>query len=182
MNPNHLSSAEQRARAILDAYGSNPNQWPPAEVQPTLDCLANSPTLQQYQAQIAPLDMIIQSEQQLTLQEFGNQSPLQQRILATLPPQSPAHDANFANSSAWRRILDWLVMPRFAIAIASAAVLAIALLVTQAPQQQTMALASNEFDAWAWYDITGQELPEQTTATTLTMMDLIDLEVYEDDG
>lgn len=182
MNQNHLSSAEQRARAILDAYGSNPNQWPQAEVQPTLDCIANSPALQQYQAQVAQLDMRIESEQQATLQEFGDQSPLHQRILATLPAQLPAHHASFATSSAWRRIIDWLVTPRFAIAIASTAVLAIALLMPQAPQQQSTELASNEFDAWAWYDITGQELPEPTTAATLTMMDLIDFEVYEDDG
>ena len=63
MSLTYLSSAERRARAILDAYGSWPECWPDNERQTTLECIAHSAALQQYQSQIVDLDLRIQSAQ-----------------------------------------------------------------------------------------------------------------------
>lgn len=182
MNPNHLSAAEQRARTILDAYGSRPEQWPHAERQATLACITRSSALQHYQAQLAQLDRLIESEQHLSLAQTTNQASLQQRILDQLPCQASISPAVFPVATSWRRIIDWFVSPRFALAATSIAVLAIFLLIPLSPPRQTMHTVSTEFESWAWYDVTGQELPAASTTSMLTMMDLIELEVNEDGG
>jgi hypothetical protein len=181
MSLNYLSSAERRARAILDAYGSWPVCWPAAERQATRDCIAHSTALQHYQAQIAYLDKCIQSEQATALQPPADVLALQQRILASLPAQ-PSTQANSSTASVGKRIIDWLLPPRFALALAGIAVLAIVMLVPRTQPHVNFKQAASPYEAWTWYDVTGQELPVATSTAALTMTDLIDLEVNEDGG
>lgn len=182
MKPNLLSAADQRTLAVLNAYGSNPAHWPPDERTRTLDCIARSPQLQHYQAEIARLDVCIANAQETSLDQIGMPARLQERILAQLPAQTSQHAASSSSDSGWRKYLAWLIAPRLAIAYASLILLAIVLLLPHSSPPGKPALASNEFEAWAWYDITGQELPTPGMPASLTLMDLVDPDVTEDGG
>ena len=178
MSLTYLSSAERRARAILDAYGSRPAAWPADERQVTLECIAHSPALQQYQTELADLDQRIQSEQAAALPAQADVLALQQRILARLPVQ--AETSVTKTMPRWQHVRAWLARPRPAIALAGLAVLAIVMLM---PRPQPPAISSQvagQYETWSWYDITGQDLPAANTTTALTMTDLLDLEMDED--
>jgi hypothetical protein len=181
MNPKSPSSAEQRAYAILDAYGSWPECWPAEERQDTLECLAHSPLLQRYQAQSAELDRRIQSEQATALPTQAEVHTLQQRILASLPAQAGGQALTLHTSSLWQRLFPWLVTPHFALALAGLAVLAIVIGLPHSTPPSVYKYPSNQYEAWSWYDITGQDLPVATTTASLTMTDFIDLEI-DDNG
>lgn len=182
MSQNYLSSAEQRARAILDAYGSWPASWPADECQATLDCIALSPALQRYQAQLENLDLRIHAAQSAAQPATTEIQALQQRILASLP--TPANTRRSpVPASNWRRLSDWLRLPRHALALVSIAILAIVLSMHRpATVVNPRPPAVTSFAAWSWYDITGQELPTRDATTALTMTDLVDLEINEDGG
>ena len=181
MSLTYLSSAEYRARAILDAYGSRPEHWPDDEREATLECIAHSAELQQHQSALAELDRRIESAQAHAMPAPAEIRALQQRILASLP----AHAANPATAprlSAWQLLRNWLVTPRFAIALSAFAVLVMLLGIPRTHAPVVPPQAAGQFEAWSWYDITGQDLPDASAPATLTMTDLIDLELNEDGG
>ncbi len=180
MSLTYLSSAERRAREILEAYGSSPSCWPAEERQTTLDCIALSPALQLYRAQLAELDQRIQAEQAATLLRIGDAEALQQRILAQLPAQSGTSASD--KTRLGQRLLRWLVMPRFAFALTSVAVLAVIMMMPRSPSIDVPPQTTSQYAAWSWYDITGQDLPATSATSTLTMTDFIDLELDEDGG
>lgn len=179
MSLNYLSVTERRARAILETYGSAPASWPEDARQLTLECIAHSPVLQRYQAQIADLDRRIQSAQAAALPSTTEVLALQQRILATLPAQTRPQ-ANARTQRIRKSIIDWLLTPRFALALTGLAVLAIVVLWPQPLPPVLQPQASSQYEAWSWYDITGQELSVANSNTSLTMTDWIDLETNED--
>lgn len=181
MSLTYLSSAERRARAILDAYGSWPECWPDIERQATLECIAHSVTLQQYQSQIADLDLRIQSEQAAALPRQADVFALQQRILASLPAGSGGR-VSAGTRSIYKRIIDWFITPHFAVALAGIAVLTVVMLQQHVQPTTPSEPATNAYEAWAWYDITGQDLAVANTASSLSMTDWIGLEDSEDGG
>lgn len=183
MNPkNYLSSAEQRARAILDAYGSLADAWPANERQTTLDCIARSPFLQDYRAQLAELDLRIAAAQYDAVIATPSINTLQQRILFSLPIQSHL-SANKKHLNRRSAIFNWPLSTRFAMTLASLLLLAI-LLDQYRPSHipQTHLPASASLAAWTWYDVTGQNLPSRQASSTLTITDLIDTGLNQNGG
>ena len=181
MSLTYLSSAERRARAILDAYGSWPECWPDNERQTTLECIAHSAALQQYQSQIVDLDLRIQSAQASALPRQADVLALQQRILARLPASSGGRDSA-GTRSIYKRIIDWFITPHFAVALTGIAVLTIVMLHQHMLSTAPSKPATSAYEAWAWYDITGQDLAVANTASSLTMTDFLGLEDNEDGG
>jgi len=182
MSLTYLSSAERRAREILEAYGSSPTCWPAEERQATLDCIAHSPALQQYQAQLADLDQCIRAELAATLSQASDVAALHQRILARLPAQSTGQIPG--KTALWHRVFNWLATPRFAFALTGFLVIAVAMMMPRSPSPLPglSPQATAQYADWSWYDITGQDLPAASSTTSLTMTDLIDLELDEDGG
>lgn len=181
MNQSFLSSAEHRARVILDAYGSQPEAWPVNERQAILDCLARSAILQRYRAQLEELDDRIASAQSDALRH-GDTRALQQRILSQLPGQfRPAGSDKPAlrKSSAF----GWLHSPRLAVALASVLLLVVILGTHHIPPTpRPQATASASFAAWTWYDITGQDLQQKQSSSSASMTDLIDMDLNQAGG
>lgn len=163
---------EQRVRALLDAYGSDPVAWPPEERDAALAILAQSPGLQAQQAQAARLDNLIGHERNLAALDDADTQALQACILEGLPDK-PSHRGD----SIWRNLLGSLVPPRLAFALATFTIVATAVYL-QIPDADLPA-ARGEFEQWAWYDITGQEL---NTTTELSMLDFLELEITEGDS
>ena len=171
------SVTEARVRELLDAYGSDPASWPAQEREAALVIIASSADLQAQQAHSALLDDILRHDQHAALQDIGSTQALQARILAGLPERAshrpPAH-------AAWQNLLASLFTPRLAFALATFMVVT-ATVYLQIPPATELASQSGEFEQWAWYDVTGQSLDNQSNTAALSMMDLIELEVVEDD-
>lgn len=178
MSQNYLSSAERRAMAILDAYGSRPEHWPVEERQTTLSSIARSNNLQRYQARLEDLDLRIEAAQTASIPSSREVQALQQRILASLPNTS----RSAFEIHGWQRLRDWLMAPRHAVALAALAVLAIVLATPHSPTHIAAKQSANSaYAAWSWYDVTGQNLaPVKHTTTALTMTDFINLEIDQD--
>lgn len=180
MSLNYLSSAERRARTILDAYGSSPARWPTEERQQTQECIAHSTALRAYQAQLAELDQLIQCECDVEQAQVADVSALQQRILNLLPAKPIALTRR--SKPLWQRLHNSLFTPRLVAALSVLAVVAVILLAPHARQPMLSPQALNGYEAWSWYDITGQELATVNKPTAMTMTDFIDLETDEDGG
>lgn len=182
MNPNYLSSAERRAYAVLAAYGSKPAAWPEAERESIRECVARSPALQRYQSQHEELDACIDSAQAAALPANSELHVLQQRILASLPAQATA-GSKLAPVPGWMRIASWLITPRHSLALVAIMALAVFLNLHHSPSLMTSdSGGASSYAAWSWYDITGQELPAKQATSSLTMSDLINLELDQDGG
>lgn len=172
------SVTETRVRELLDAYGSNPAAWPAEEREAALAVLSRSAALQAHQAHVSTLDNIIAQDRAVQIQNIGTPHALQQRILAGLPVRSqhPVHAHGF-----WQNLFASLFTPRLAFALAT--FMAVAVMVyLQIPPDAQLANHNNEFEQWAWYDITDQTLGNQGEVASLSMMDLIELEINEDGG
>ncbi|MBI1425069.1 MAG: hypothetical protein GC149_16605 [Gammaproteobacteria bacterium] len=181
MKPKFLSPAEHRAYAILEAYGSWPECWPVEERQTTRESIAHSPQLQRYQTDIADLDQRIQAEQAAALPTQAEVLNLQQRILTSLPASTTPMRADRIIKRD-RFLRRWWSTPRLALALASAALIAIVIHVSPTTPPLNDTATGNQYEAWAWYDITDQDLPAANNSTTVSMTDLIDLEIGEDGG
>lgn len=178
MSQNYLSSAERRAMAILDAYGSRPEHWPSEERQATLNSIARSGRLQRYQVRLEDLDLCIEAAQVASLPSAHEVQVLQQRILASLPNTA----GTTFETRGWQRLFNWLITPRYAVALAALTVLAIVLAMPHSPTHvATQQTANSAYARWSWYDVTGQDLaPAKHTPAALTMTDFINLEIDQD--
>lgn len=168
---------EARVSELLDAYGSNPAAWPESEREAALAILATSTALQAQQAQAALLDDIILRNQARTMADAGSTQALQARILAGLPARS---SQSRPRQNAWQSLLVGLFPPRLALALATFMIVAVSVYL-QVPHGTNPTGRNSEFEQWAWYDITGQELGDRPATAELNMMDLIELEVNEND-
>jgi len=180
MSLHYLSSLERRSRAILDAYGSSPASWPAEERQQTLECIAHSAALQAYQAQLAKLDQRIRCERDFGQAQVADVFTLQQRILKQLPANPVTITPR--RKPRWQSLHNWLMTPRLVAALSVLGVVALILLAPHVRQPMLTPQALNGYEAWSWYDITGQELATVNKPTAMTMTDLIDLETGEDGG
>ena len=54
--------SQERAKALLMAYGAEPERWPPEWREPLILALANDPVLQEYAADEARLDQAMVAE------------------------------------------------------------------------------------------------------------------------
>jgi len=171
MSRNIPRSAEDRTREIIDAYGTCPAQWPTAEREATLESLAHSQPLQAYRAQHEDLDRHLADAQALTAPTAHEVQALQRRILASLPAQG-------TRSWRWPGLPEWLNPPRLALAgIGILALMLVSLLhytPGPAPGQP-----DSGYEAWTWYDITGQELSGGQTSAGMSMTEFIDLDEPE---
>lgn len=179
MTREFLSSAERRAHAILDAYGSQPQCWPEAERQHTLDCIAGSVELQAYLTHVKQLDAHIHSARDTDMPSRQEVYALQQRILSSLPTQATSPSASSRQSG---NFLQWLLMPRLSFALLGTALLALVFIVHNPAPHTTTTSATTSYAAWSWYDITGQELSPSSRTTAMTMTDLVDLEMDQGDS
>lgn len=130
--------------------------------------------------QLAGLDRRIQAGQAAALAQHADVHALQQRILDLLPATSCTQEPGIP--SFWQRMVGWPDTPRFALALAGLAVFALVMIMPQSQPPGVSPRAAAQYEAWSWYDITGQDLPASNDSTALTMTDLIDLEVDQDGG
>jgi hypothetical protein len=166
MNRNIPPLSEQRTRAIIDAYGARPAHWPAAERQAALACLAQSHKLQEYCRQQEDLDTRIETALHAAAHDTPAIQALQQRILDALPAQPPL---------VQRTLYAWINLPRFALAGAGLLTVALLFMLYRTPVPRPP-LAVSAYEIWAWYDITGHELPDDTTGTAMTMTDFVELD------
>ena len=127
-----------RFRALLDAYGANPDRWPPEERDAARALLAQSPHAQRWRDASAQLDAI------LDLAPAGaTASALVERILAAAPehqtaasatarPPAPRLVSAQATRRATRRARAWRYAGA-ALPLAAAAVLVLWLLTASPP-------------------------------------------------
>jgi hypothetical protein len=124
-------------RALLDAYGADPNRWPPEERDAALTLLARSPEAQRWRDATAQLDTI------LDLASAPTASPgLTERILWTVRPQAPRRASFHASRRTTPRWRVWSYVGT-ALPLAAAASLVVWLLTepSRTPERTNVTIA-----------------------------------------
>jgi hypothetical protein len=193
-----------RFRQILDCYGSTPSAWPQDERQAALSLLKASPELQTLHDQAQTLDKLLiqqQKQESYTIDDSAMQA-LQQRIMRELPEQEVTDNRIDINRQSGRRDHSkpssthrshrshlWMGSLAASLFIVSLSVGVIHQLLgpghTIVPptdrqhvtNQQNNVTAYSDFDKWAWEDITGESLPNNTDNGPANMLALVDMEL-----
>jgi hypothetical protein len=170
--------SEERARALLEAYGGNPDAWPAEQRQAMSARIAASAELQRARAGHRQLDGLLENDRAAAAIDHAGSSDLAARILAQLPDQPWSSSAS---GRGWLNRLRWpLTQPLWAAATAVAVIVGLVMLQT-APGPSSERSPSMAFEEWAWQDITGQSLDHKTDPQ-LDVLDLIELESAIDDA
>ncbi len=139
---NHTSTMSlERLRALLDAYGANPDRWPPEERATALALLEQSPEAQRWRDASAHLDALLDQAP-----GYEASADLIDRILAAAP--TPARSANRTPAPyrhVTRRVRAWRAIAA-ALPLAAAAVLVLWALTkpSQTPERANVSLAEIE--------------------------------------
>lgn len=139
---NHPSTMSlERLRALLDAYGANPDRWPPEERMAALALLEQSPQAQRWRDASASVDALLDHAP-----GFEVSATLIDRILAAAP--TPAPSANRTPPPyrhTPRRVWAWRTLAA-ALPLAAAAVVVLWVLTkpSQTPERATVTLAEIE--------------------------------------
>lgn len=139
---NHPSTMSlERLRALLDAYGANPDRWPPQERAAALALLEQSPEAQRWRDASARIDALLDHAP-----GFEVSATLIDRILAAAP--TPAPSANRTPPPyrhTTRRVWAWRIIAA-AAPLAAAAVLVLWVLnkPSQTPERANVTLAEIE--------------------------------------
>lgn len=193
-----------RLQQLLDCYGSSPTSWPEEERQDALTLLKNTPELHTLHGQTQQLDNFFtqHKEYEASMVDKNAMQLLQQRIMRDLPEQIlddkqdgiHKHDGRQGHSNRnkeYRSHRNRLWMSSLA---ASLFIVSLSLGVihqiygpghTQLPpvasqhpaNQQDNIMVSNDFDAWAWEDITGESVSDNNDNGAATMLALVDMEL-----
>jgi hypothetical protein len=131
----------ERLRALLDAYGANPDRWPPEERAAALALLEQSPQAQRWRDASARIDALLDHAP-----GFEVSATLIDRILAAAP--TPAPSANRTPPPyrhITRRVRTWRTLAA-ALPLAAAAVLVLWVLnkPSQSPERSNVTLAEIE--------------------------------------
>ena len=139
---NHPSTMSlERLRALLDAYGANPDRWPPEERMAALALLEQSPQAQRWHDASARIDALLDYAP-----GFEVSATLIDRILAAAP--TPAPSANRTPPPyrhITRRVRTWRTLAA-ALPLAAAAVVVLWVLTkpSQTPERANVTLAEIE--------------------------------------
>jgi hypothetical protein len=115
-----------RLRALLEAYGADPDRWPPEERNAALALLAQTPEAQRWRDASARLDALLDQAP-----AYGGSPALIARILAATPAPAPTTIRTPpANRRLTRRLRAW---PAIASAIPLAAAAALVLWLSTKP-------------------------------------------------
>ena len=139
---NHSSTMSlERLRALLDAYGANPERWPPEEREAALALVEQSPQAQHWRDASARVDALLDHAPGIEVS-----ATLIDRILAAAP--TPAPSANRTPPPyrhTTRRVRAWQTLAA-AVPLAAAAVVVVWVLTkpSQTPERTNVALAEIE--------------------------------------
>jgi hypothetical protein len=182
----------KRLRQLLDCYGSTPSAWPQDERRAALTLLKSSPEMETLRCQAQTLDNLLMQHQaqETNTMDTTAMQVLQQRIMHELPEQDgDLHQAGHEPEHRSHRGRFWMGSLAASLFIVSLSFGVIHQLfgpnhipvtpVTHphVANQQNNAVASNDFDEWAWEDITGESLSNNTDSEPATMLALVDLEL-----
>jgi hypothetical protein len=119
-----------RLRAILQAYGAEPDRWPPDERSAALALLSHTPEAQRWRDASGRLDALLDQAP-----SHRGSSALTARILAAIPARTTIRTASL-NRRLARRIRVW---PAIRIAIPLAAAALVLWLVSKPPEGPELA-------------------------------------------
>ena len=134
-----------RFRALLDAYGANPDRWPPEECDAARALLAQSPHAQRWRDASAQLDALLD----LALAKLASPALLE-RILVSAPARGSSEITQVPRvASTRRRVARHARVWRYvgaALPLAAAAALALWLLVkpSRTPERLNVSVAALE--------------------------------------
>jgi len=174
---NTMKPADQeRAEAILHAYGGDPDCWPANERTAVLEQIKKSGQLQSLQHNARSLDNLIAEDVEKTCMPVPGTEAIAARINNSLPAQQDTVGALF---TFFQQFMHW--QPRFVQAgIGIAFLVLVMVLILPANNRPTgHPTGQAAFEQWVWEDITGQPLTSNDYMAELTFMDLVDLEVDE---
>jgi len=131
----------ERLRALLDAYGANPDRWPPGERMAALALLEQSPQAQRWRNASASVDALLDHAP-----GFEVSTTLIDRILAAAP--TPVPSANRTPPPCrhtTRRVWAWRTLAAaLPLAAAAAVVLWVWTKPSQTPERANVTLAEME--------------------------------------
>lgn len=180
-----------RFRQLLDCYGTSPSAWPEDERKAALTLLKTSSELQTMCDQAQSLDRLLAQHQaqDSSAQDAKAVQSLEQRIMHELPEQDGIQNQAIAVSvHRPHRSRIWIGSLAASLFIASLSFgvihqlfgpghsTATSIVQPQIPDQQNN-LAGNDFDKWAWEDITGESLTTEIDNGPATMLALVDMEL-----
>jgi len=181
---------DNRLLQLLDCYGSESESWPENERQAALSLLNGSQELRHYQAEVRELDTLLnqlKAQDNQSINQLDTQQ-LQQRIMQHLHEFEPVSGSNIEelqitkhHSAIWRhkhRSRFWIGSIAASLFVVSLSVGVISQLINSTEHQQVNQLqSSNEFIQWAWEDVTGESLAEETENEPAILMALVDLDI-----
>jgi hypothetical protein len=170
-----------RLRQLLDCYGSESSSWPEDERQAALSLLKGSPELKQYRDDVRELDRLLtqlKSQENQTVDQKAVHS-LQQRIIQELPAQAsnPGNESvqDTNRSSFW---MGSIAASLFIVGLSAGVIHQLTNSGQNNANSQTGNYqTSNEFDQWAWEDVTGETLVIDTDNDPTTLLALVELEL-----
>lgn len=170
-----------RLRQLIDCYGSESSSWPEDERQAALSLLKGSPELNQYRNDTRKLDKLLaqlQSTEIQTIDQTAMQS-LQQHIMQKLPEQeSNASNTSVRNKNRSRFWMGSIAASLFIVGLSAGV---IHQLINPGQNiigsQASISQANNEFEQWAWEDVTGESLTIDTDNDPTTLLALVELEL-----
>lgn len=182
-----------RLRQLIDCYGSESTCWPENERQAALSLLKGSPELRHYRDDARRLDTILEQlkvQENNTINTDATQS-LQQRIMHGLPEQQSTSSKDYVDEQPATEntvTVQHTGSSRFWIGSIAASLFIISLsagIIHQLmspgqkivnPPNNTLQV-DNEFAQWAWEDITGESLVEETDNDPGTLLAMVELEL-----
>ena len=181
-NPTTKPVTQTRIKELLECYGSSASSWPAEERQAALNLLKGSPELTRLREQTQSLDQAFMEHRVREISHTDQQAvqSLQQRILHQLPDQELPESHEDRPAPHPHRFGLWTRSIAASIFIASLTFGVINQLYN--PENSSRAqpatdMASNEFDQWAWEDITGESTESESEADPTNLYALVALEL-----
>jgi hypothetical protein len=142
-----MNMNEQRVIELIDSYGAIADNWPDDQRSQALSLLAGSESLQRHfrEAERADIQLHAMLKEQ-AVDEAGH-SRLRARILEQLPDKSSRR----LRLPGWLNIANLSTARLSAMALASVMFLVVGLVLVQ----QAVENNPDEFDRWAWEQVTG---------------------------
>ncbi len=167
----HISESE--AQQLLDTYGGNSANWPPACREALSQAIANSSALQKAQQTALQLDTLLNEDRvrESTQLQHETTAQLAAKIMRELPAQNSAAAKKGLTKQRVRFTLpdlrNWWPAPVMAVAL-------VAVVITLLPSEKNLPNAAElAFERWAWEDVTAQSLAPDNGAEIEEDVDLL---------
>jgi hypothetical protein len=165
---------KQRVAKLIEAYGSDSDNWPTCERAAASVLSAKSADLQAMQRSAAELDVLLRQDMQATQLSQQQLQLLSERIMAGLASRRTSPQT--VHIHRWRQMLYWLQRPVYASVLAG--LLLVLVWVnwqTQVTDERANA-ADKDFDAWMFAEYIGDTTLE-SAAPAADFLGLLDLEI-----